>query len=195
MLLFTPRISVDNLYLVLDSSKPLHNPTSTPTYNLPSSSAPRPPNGDVFNMIRALQLRLEEAEAQRKKDAEEAEVRRKEDAQKFEAQRKEDAQKVEAQRKEDAEKAEAQRKKDQGDAKEQTHKLTTNIQELEYKIKRLEQQAAERDLERKQNDAATQRYIESLAGDIEATTDFLAVGVRFSLLSPFLPSNIPVNPG
>ena len=154
MLLFTPRILVDNLYLVLDSSKPLHNPTSIPAYNLSLSSAPRPPNGDVFNMISTLQLRLEEVEAQRKKDAVEAEVRRKEDAQKFEAQRKEDAQKVEAQRKEDAEKveaqrkkdaekAEAQRKKDQGDAKEQTHKLTTNIQELEYKIKRLEQQAAE----------------------------------------------------
>ena len=195
MLLFTPRILVDNLYLVLDSSKPLHNPTSIPAYNLSLSSAPRPPNGDVFNMISTLQLRLEEVEAQRKKDAAEAEVRRKEDAQKVEAQTKEDAEKVEAQRKKDAEKAEAQRKKDQGDAKEQTHKLTTNIQELEYKIKRLEQQAAKQDLERKQNDAATQRYIESLAGDIEATTDFLAVGVRFSLLSPFLPSNIPVNPG
>jgi len=36
-----------------------------------------------------------------------------------------------------------------------------------------------------------QRYVESLASDIEATTDFLAVGVSLSLFSPlFLPNAI-----
>jgi len=130
----------------------------------------------MFNMLKVLQLRLEEAEAQRKKDLEQAE-----------AWRKMDAEKAEAQRRKDVEKAEAQRKKDQADAREQSHKLIINIEELEYKIKRLEQQATDRELERKQKDEAMQRYIESLAGNIEATVDFLAVGVNLSLLSPSFP--------
>jgi len=119
----------------------------------------------MFNMLKVLGLKLEEAESQRKKDAE----------------------KVEAQRKKDAEKFEAQRKNDQADAKEQIRKIELGIKDLEYNIKRLEQCASERALERKQKDEATQRYIESLADDIEATTDFLALGVRPPLLSPFLP--------
>jgi hypothetical protein len=143
----------------------------------------------------------EKAEAQRKKDLEQADTQRKRDlkqaADKAEAQRKKDLEQADAQRKRDlkqaAEKADAQRKKDQADAREQSRKggstvEVTNIEELEYKIKRLEQQATDQDLERKQKDEATQRYIESLAGDIEATTDFLAVGVSLStLLFPFLP--------
>ena len=143
----------------------------------------------MFSMLRALQTRLDDAEAQRRKDAEQAEAQRKKvkalqsRLDDTEAQRKIDAEKAEVQRKKDAEKAEVQRRKDQADAREQSRKLITNIEELEYKIKCLEQQAVERDLERKQKDEATQRYIESLAGDIEATTDFLAVGVTISLLS------------
>jgi len=101
------------------------------------------------------------------------------------AQRKRDAEKAEARRMKDLELANAQRKRDLADAREQSRKLLANIDELEYKIKRLEQRATDRELERKQKDEATQRYIESLAGDIEATTDFLAVGV--SLYSPLPP--------
>jgi len=134
--------------------------------------------------VKALQSRLDHTEAQRKKYMEQAETQREKDAEKVEVQRKKDAEKVEVQRKKDTERAEAQRKKDQADAREQSGKLLTNIEELEYKIKRLEQQAVERDLERKQKDEVMQRYIESLAGDIEATTDFLAVGVNISLPPP-----------
>ena len=120
----------------------------------------------MLNMLKVLQSRLDDTEVQRKKDMEHAE----------------------AQRRKDVERAEVQRKKDQADARDQSCKLITNIEELEYKIKRLEQRAVERDLERKQRDEATQRYIESLAGDIKATTDFLAVGVNSSLFSTiFLP--------
>ena len=86
---------------------------------------------------------------------------------------------VEAQRKKDQEKAEALRKKDQAqrerdlsDANDRTHKLKMD---LEGKIECLERRATERDLVQKQADEATKRYIESLAEDIEATTDFLAV--------------------
>jgi hypothetical protein len=153
--------------------------------------------------VKALQSRLDDTEVQRKKDAEQAEALRKKDAEQAEALRKKDAEQAEALRKKDAEKAEASRKKDaemagalrkkdQADAREQTRRLITNIEELEYKTKRLEQQAIERDLERKQKDEATQRYVENLAGDIAATTDFLADGViflsshRFSLLLIFL---------
>ena len=140
----------------------------------------------MFDMLKALQLRLDGAEAQRKKDLEQAEAQRKEGLEQAEAQRKRDM-------KQAAEKAEAQRKSDQANAREQSRKLLVNINELEYKIKRLEQQAADRDLERKQKDEATQRYIESLAGDIEATTDFLAVGVSLSTLLFRLPfSNVLV---
>lgn len=88
---------------------------------------------------------------------------------------------VEAQRKKDIEAVEAQRKKDQSDANDRTHKLKLDLLklklDLEGKIEHLELRANERELEQKQADEATKRYIESLAEDIEATTDFLAVGV------------------
>jgi len=116
-------------------------------------------------MLKALQLKLEEVEAQRKKDAEEVEV-----------ERKKDAERVEAQRKKDAERVEAQRKRDQADAKEQNRKLEVEINELKYEIRRLEQHASEGQLERKQKDEGTRRYIESLALDMEVTKEFLAVG-------------------
>ena len=104
---------------------------------------------------------------------------------------------VEAQRKKDIEAVEAQRKKDieavEAQANDRTHKLKLD---LEGKIERLELRANERELEQKQADEATKRYIESLAEDIEATTDFLAVGV---CLSPFvhlhLASHVHFYPG
>ncbi|KAJ3492054.1 hypothetical protein NLJ89_g11282 [Agrocybe chaxingu] len=138
------------------------------TSKLPHHSVPIVPPvhpDDVFDMLKILQSRLEEAEAQRKKDAETAE-----------AQRKKDAERAEAQRKKDAERAEAQRKRDQADTKNQIRKLEMAIQELEHETKQLKQNANDRELEVKQKDEATLRYIESLADDIEATTDFLSVG-------------------
>jgi len=81
------------------------------------------------------------------------------------------------------------------DARDQCRTLVMNFEELEYKIMRLEQQVTDRVLEWKQKDEAMQRYIKSLAGDIEATTDFLAVGVNSlsDLSIPFL--KCFVNPG
>jgi hypothetical protein len=71
------------------------------------SSAPQPTKGDIFDILTAVQLRLENAKAPSKKDLEQAE-----------AQRKKDAEKAEARRKVYSEKTEAQRK-DQPDAREQ----------------------------------------------------------------------------
>ena len=128
----------------------------------------------MLSYIRGLELKVEATEAQRKKDIEKAETQRKKDIEKAETQRKKDLEKAEMQRKKDLEKAETQRKKNQSDADDRTHKLKLD---LEGKIKCLELQANERELEKKQADEATKRYIESLAEDIEATTDLLAVGV------------------
>ena len=86
---------------------------------------------------------------------------------------------VEAQKKKDQEKAEALRKKDQArrerdlsGANDRTHKFKMD---LEGKIECIERRATERDLVQKQADEATKRCIESLAEDIEATMDFLAI--------------------
>src|SRR6266446_1976045 len=94
--------------VVLGSSKLLHHPTFIP---LPLSLALQPSNNKMLNMLKALQSKLDEAEAQRKKDVEEAEARRKRDA----------------------EKAEVQRKMDQADTKEQKRKLEVEIKELKYR--------------------------------------------------------------
>jgi hypothetical protein len=127
-------------------------------------------------------------EVQRKKDLEMAEThahklrldlegkiellerQRKKDIEKVETQRTKDIERVETQRKKDIERVETQRKKDQSDA----HKLKLD---LEGKIELLERHANERNLEQKQTAETTKRYIEYLSADIEATTDFLAVGV------------------
>jgi len=130
---------------------------------------------------------VKQYEAQRKKDAEQYEAERKKDAEQNEAERKKDAERHEAQRKQDAERYEAERKHDQAYNKERIHKQDAVIKELESEIKRLKQDVRVGELERKQNDEATQRYIACLADDAEATRDFLELGVRFSLLSPFLP--------
>ena len=109
----------------------------------------------MLGYIKDLELKVEAAEAQRKKDLEKAEAQ---------------MEKAEAQRKKDIEKVKMQREKDQSEA----HKLKLD---LEGKIECLERRASERNLEQKQADEATKRYIESLAEDIEATTNFLAIGV------------------
>ena len=109
-------------------------------------------NDDMLRFIKALELNVEAVEAERKKDIE----------------------KVEAQMKKDLENVEAQRNKDLEIAEAQTEKLKLN---LEGRIERLERHVNERDLEQKRADEATKRYIESLAEEIDATNDFLAVGV------------------
>jgi hypothetical protein len=84
---------------------------------------------------------------------------------------------AEAQRKKDLERAETQRRSLElkvEAANDRTHKLKLDLEE---EIERLELRANKRELEQKQADEATKRYIESLAEDIEATTDFLAVGI------------------
>ena len=86
---------------------------------------------------------------------------------------KKDLEKVEAQMKKDLENVEAQTKKDLEIAEAQTEKLKLD---LEGRIERLERHLNERDLERKQANEATKRYIESLAEEVDATNDFLAVG-------------------
>lgn len=147
-----------------------------------------------------MRLKIEEVEVQRKKDLdrakedlEKAEAQRKKDLEKAEAQRKKDLEKVEEQRKKDLAKVETQRKKDWSDENDCTHKLKLD---LEGKIERLERQANERELEQKRADEATKRYIESLAEDIKATTDFLAVGVcPFFFRSLNLISHIHFYPG
>ncbi|KAF8907883.1 hypothetical protein CPB84DRAFT_1843732 [Gymnopilus junonius] len=100
-------------------------------------------------------------------------------------QRKQDEEKAAVQRKKDAEKAEVQRKKDLSDAKKNAdaweRKLQLKIKDLEDKVERLEQDATDQKLEAKQKHEATQRYIESLADDIDAATDFLAIGDEASL--------------
>src|SRR6267378_13832 len=105
--------------VVLGSSKLLHHPTFIP---LPLSLALQPSNNKMLNMLKALQSKLDEAEAQRKKDVEEAEARRKRDAEEAEVQRKKEAERVEA-----------QRKMDQADTKEQKRKLEVEIKELKYR--------------------------------------------------------------
>jgi len=115
----------------------------------------------VLSYIKVLESKVE---AQREKDLEKAEAQRKSLELKVEA--------VEAQREKDIEKVEMQREKDLSDANDRKHKLKLD---LEGKIECLERRATERDLVQKQADEATKRYIESLAEDIEATTDFLAV--------------------
>ena len=120
----------------------------------------------MLSYIKKLESKVEAVEARRKNDLEKAEAR----VEKAEVQRKNDLEKAEAQRKKDLEKAEAQRKND-------LEKAEAQRKNLEGKIERLERRARERDLEQKQADEATKRYIDSLAEDIEATTDFLAVGV------------------
>jgi len=146
----------------------------------------------VLNIIAILESKIEAAETQRRKDAEKAQEQRKKDAEIAETQRRKDAEKAEEQRKKDVEKAEEQRKKDQADAKEQTRKLKMDIMVLENKIGHLEKHASEYEFEQKQKDKATQQYIESLADDIEATTDFLAVGVRLLSSLSSTSSNIPI---
>jgi hypothetical protein len=131
----------------------------------------------------SLRMKVEKAESLRKEDMEKAESLRKK-VEKAESLRKEDAGRAELLRKKDAEKAESMRKKD-------TERMETlrkkDRAELEDKIKHLEQHSSEREDQWKQKYESTQRYIESLASDIDATTDFLAVGVCLFILFFSLP--------
>ena len=127
-------------------------------------------NDDMLRFIKAFELNVEAVEAERKKDIE----------------------KVEAQMKKDLENVEAQRKKDLKIAEAQTEKLKLD---LEGRIERLERHVNERDLEQKRANEATKWFIESLAEEVDATNDFLAVGVcllyiqplKFRFSYPFLP--------
>jgi hypothetical protein len=109
-------------------------------------------------------------EALRKKETERLELK----LETAELLRKKDTERLEALRKKETERLEALRQKD--------------IKDLEIKIEHLKQNAIEREDQWKQKHKSTQLYIECLASDIDATTDFLAVGVRLSLLffPPFL---------
>ena len=82
--------------------------------------------------------------------------------------------------KKDLEKAEAQRKRDIEKVETQREKLKLD---LEGKIERLERHANERDLEQKQADEATKRYIECIAENVDKW--FLGCG-RMSPLHSFL---------
>ena len=145
----------------------------------------------MLSYIKNFESKLDAVEAQRKKDLEKAEAQKRSlelkvevveaqgrslelKVEAIEAQRKKDLENAEAQRKKAIEKLETQREKDTLDVNDRTHKLKLD---LEGKIECLERRASERDLEQKQVDEATKRYINSLAEDVEATTDFLAVGV------------------
>ena len=98
--------------------------------------------------------------------------------------------------KEESARLEALRKKDRVDAEKRHEKQMerlevlrkNDIEHLEIKIEHLKQLSNEREDQWKQKYESSQRYIECLASDIDATTDFLAVGVRLSLLffPPFL---------
>jgi hypothetical protein len=136
------------------------------------TGSPSPNDDTVLNYIKHLELKVEANEAQRKKDIEAVEARRKKDLEKG----KKDIEAVVAQRKKDLEKG----KKDIEAVEAQVNKLKLD---LVGKIEHLELRANERELEQKQADEATKQYIESLAEDIEATNDFLVVGV---CLSPFV---------
>ena len=127
-------------------------------------------NDDMLRFIKALELNVEAVEAERKKDIEKVEAQMKKDLEKDEAQMKKDLEKVEAQRKKDLEIAEAQ-----------TEKLKLD---LEGKIERLKRPVNERDLEQKRANEATKRFIESLAEEVDATNDFLAVGVCLLYIHP-----------
>jgi hypothetical protein len=185
---------------------------SMPAHATPSPVAPQANEIDyIFNMLTALglklettELKLETAELLRKKETERleltesklemaellrkketerlelteskletAELLRKKDTEKLEVLRKE-TERLEVLRKRETQRLEALRQKD--------------IKDLEIKIEHLKQNAIEQEDQWKQKHESTQRYIECLASDIDATTDFLAVGVCLSLLffPPFL---------
>ena len=161
------------------SSKSLPHPSSSSLLTASPSF-----NDDMLRFIKALELKVEAVEAEsaeRKKDLEKAEAQRKKDLDKAEAQRKKDLEKADSQRKKDLEKAEAQRKRDIEKVETQREKLKLD---LEGKIERLERHANERDLEQKQADEATKRYIECIAENVDATNDFLAVGVCLLYIHP-----------
>jgi hypothetical protein len=163
-----------------------------PAHATPSPVAPQANEiHNIFNMLRALELKLETtelkletAELLRKKETERlelteskletAELLRKKETERLEVLRKKETERLEVLRKRETERLEALRQKD--------------IKDLEIKIEHLKQNAIEREDQWKQKHESTQRYIECLASDIDATTDFLAVGVCLSLFffPPFL---------
>ena len=158
-------------------------PTSMPAHATPSLVAND--NDNILSKLRDLELKLETAELLRKQDVEKAESLRKKDAEMAESLRKKDAEMAESLRRKDAEKAELLRKKDTERVEVLRKKDRAEVAELENKITHLEHSAIEKEMEWKRTQESTQQYIESLASDIDATTDFLAIGVRlFSF--PFL---------
>ncbi|KIM39455.1 hypothetical protein M413DRAFT_191517 [Hebeloma cylindrosporum] len=180
----------ENLQLGADikSASPYFQPSAVA---LPPSLASQPSNDGLLNMAKVLQLRLEQHEAQWKKDAKEIEAQRKKDAEEIESQRKKDVEEIEARRKRDAEEiearwkkdceeiearwkkdceeAEARWKEDQEDRMEPLSDLQLRIREMNLDVERFRQ-------ERIEKDKATQRRLDSLAHDLEAISDFLSWG-------------------
>lgn len=69
------------------------------------------------------------------------------------------------------------RQKDQENAAKETGKLKECIQELQSQIQSLERRTSDQEAVGKQKEEAMTCYIESLAINIETTTEFLALGV------------------
>jgi hypothetical protein len=141
---------------------------------------------DLVNLFKDLRNDIRREQEERKADS----ASHKEESARLEALRKKETERLEALRKKDrvdAEKrAEEQMKRLEALRKKETERLEAlrknDIEDLKIEIERLKQHNIEREDHWKQKNESTQRYIECLASDIDATTDFLAVGVRLSLL-------------
>ena len=145
-------------------------------------------DGNILTMLRALESRIETAESMRKQDAQKIESWMKQDAQKIESWMKQDAQKIESWIEQDAQKTESWIKQDaqkvellRKDVEREEEKVWA---ELESKIKQFEQNANDREDRWKERHKFTQQCLETLASDMDAINNFLAVGVRLSLFSP-----------
>ena len=167
-------------------------------------------DGNILTMLRALESRIETAESMRKQDAQKIESWMKQDAQKIESWIEQDAQKIESWIEQDAQKIESWIEQDaqkieswiKQDAQKTESWIKQDAQkvellrkdvereeekdwaELESKIKQFEQNANDREDRWKERHKFTQQCLETLASDMDAINNFLAVGVRLSLFSP-----------
>jgi hypothetical protein len=123
----------------------------------------------MFKFIKALESKVEAVEAERKKDLEKAEAERKKDLKKAELK----IEAVEAERKKDLKKAELKIEAVEAQRKKDLKKAELKIEAVEAQMEKLKLDLEEQ----KQADEATKRYIESIAENVDATNDFLAVGV------------------